>query len=300
MSASLPLISIVTLNFNQTRVTCEFLESLKRDLTYPNTEVIVVDNHSTEDPSDAVLAAYPDARMIRNQENLGFAAGNNVGIRQAKGDYIFIVNNDTEVTPYLLERLLEVFKQYPKAGIVCPRFQFFYDKGVLEYAGYRPINIYTGRNSMIGAHEKDEGQYHEVAETHYAHGGAMLVSREVIGNAGEMPEEYFLYYEELDWSEIVKRAGFKIYVQPAALIYHKESVSTGKNSPLKTFYLTRNRILFMRRNHSKRDFFVFGSYFFLFTLPWNTLKFMVEGKKEHLRSFWKGVCWHFNRNVRYS
>ena len=295
-----PLISIVTLTWNTTEVTIDFLRSLNEQNTYKNLEVIVVDNGSREDPTAAFTAVYPAIKLIRNPKNLGFTGGNNVGIRAATGDYLFIVNNDTEFTPGLLEGLLEIFDKYPDAGIVSPKFHYFFHKGTIEYAGYNTVNILTGRNGMIGCRESDEGQYDEVRSTHYVHGGAMMVSRRVVEEVGVMPEQYFLYYEEFDWSEQIKRKGYKIYYQPRSLIYHKESMTTGKSSPLKTFYLTRNRILFMRRNMSWVAQLLFAGYFVLLTIPKNTLGFLLKGQKEHLRSFWKGILWQFNRKITFN
>jgi GT2 family glycosyltransferase len=294
-----PLISIITLNWNTTDVTCEFLRSIREQNKYPCIEVIVVDNASREDPTAAFLAAYPDAIVIRNEANLGFSAGNNAGIRAAKGEYLFIVNNDTEFTPGLLEGLLEIFRTYPDAGMASPKFHYFFEKGTIEYAGYEQVNILTGRNGMVGCREKDNGQYNEVRPTHYVHGGGMMVPRRVVDEVGLMPEIFFLYYEELDWSEQIKRKGYSIYYQPASLIYHKESMTTGRSSPLKTFYLTRNRILFMRRNVAWPAFLVFTTYFLFFTMPKNTLSYLVRGQSAHLRSFWKGVLWQFNSKISY-
>src|SRR5829696_4228065 len=127
----------------------------------------------------------------------------------------------------------------------------------------------------------------------------MMVSRKVIEKAGLMPEEFFLYYEEFDWSVRIRKKGFKIYYQPKSLIYHKESMSTGKMSPLKTFYLTRNRILFMRRNVHFGGLAVFVLYFTFFTIPKNTLSFLLKRQTDHLKSFWKGIGWHFNRKISY-
>jgi GT2 family glycosyltransferase len=292
-----PLISIITLNWNTSSVTCDLLRSIREHNTYKNIEVIVVDNASKADPTDAFIEACPGARIIRNAENLGFSGGNNIGMRAASGDYFFIVNNDTEFTSGLLEGLLEVFQQHPDAGLVSPKFQYFFEKGTIEYAGYQNINPFTGRNGMIGHREKDQGQYDEMRVTHYAHGGGMMVSRDIIERVGLMPEQFFLYYEELDWSEQIKRKGYKIYYQPESLIYHKESMTTGRSSPLKTFYLTRNRILFMRRNTPWSRFLVFATYFLCFTIPKNSLRYLAKGQKEHLRSFWKGILWQFNTNI---
>ncbi len=296
----LPKVSIVTLNWNTTDVTIDFLQSVKTHCLYSNLELIVVDNCSTENPTTLFKFIYPTAYVIVNEKNLGFAGGNNIGIKAASGDYIFIVNNDTEFTPGLIESLLKVFEKYPDAGVVSPKFQYFYDKGTIEYAGYNTVNIFTGRNGMVGCGEKDKGQYDQMKPTSYAHGGAMMVPRKVINEVGSLPNEFFLYYEEFDWCEQIKRNGYKIYYQPAALIYHKESMTTGKSSPLKTFYHTKNRILFMKRNMKLQNYIIFLSYFTFFTIPKNTFTFLVKGKKAHLVSFWKGILWHFNKKITYN
>jgi GT2 family glycosyltransferase len=295
-----PLISIIALNWNTTAITCDFLHSINAHCVYKNLEVIIVDNGSNEDPTSVFKEIYHDVIVICNSKNLGFAAGNNVGIRAAKGDYLFIVNNDTEFTPGLLEELVAIFEKYPDAGIACPKFHYFFQKGTIEFAGYQSVNVFTGRNGMIGCKEKDQGQYNEIKVTNYAHGGAMMVPRKVIDDAGLMPEVFFLYYEEFDWSEKIKRKGYKIYYQPKALIYHKESMTTGKSSTLKTFYLTRNRILFMKRNMTIPNYIVFLLYFTFFTIPKNTATFIFKGQKEHLRSFWKGIMWHFNHKITFN
>ncbi len=297
---NLPLVSIVTLTWNTTDITCDFLRSINEHCTYNNLEIIIVDNGSKDDPTGVFKSIRPDVKVILNGKNLGFTGGNNVGIKAATGDYLFIVNNDTEFTPGLIEGLLEIFNKYPDAGIVSPKFHYFFHKGTLEYAGYNTVNIFTGRNAMVGCKEKDEGQYNEIRETNYAHGGGMMVPRKVIEEVGGLPEEFFIYYEEFDWCEQIKRKGYKVYYQPNSLIYHKESMTTGKASPFKTFYHTKNRILFMRRNMSKASYFIFLLYFTFLTVPKNTATFIVKRQAAHLRSFWKGIMWHFNKKITFN
>ncbi|MBK8142094.1 MAG: glycosyltransferase family 2 protein [Chitinophagaceae bacterium] len=297
---NLPLVSIVTLTWNTTDITCDFLRSINEHCTYNNLEIIIVDNGSKDDPTGVFKSIRPDVKVILNGKNLGFTGGNNVGIKVATGDYLFIVNNDTEFTPGLIEGLLEIFNKYPDAGIVSPKFHYFFHKGTLEYAGYNTVNIFTGRNAMVGCKEKDEGQYNEIKETNYAHGGGMMVPRKVIEEVGGLPEEFFIYYEEFDWCEQIKRKGYKVYYQPNSLIYHKESMTTGKASPFKTFYHTKNRILFMRRNMSKASYFIFLLYFTFLTVPKNTATFIVKRQAAHLRSFWKGIMWHFNKKITFN
>lgn len=298
MESKKPLISIITINYNNTEVTADFLESVCC-LNYNNIEVIIVDNASTEIPSEKLKRIYPPVNIILSKKNLGFAGGNNLGIKQAKGDYLFFVNNDTVMSPDIFEGLIEIFEKYPDAGVASPKFHYYDSPGTIEFAGYNKVNTFNGRNSMVGCKKLDFGQYDEIKITHYAHGGAMMVPRKVIEEVGLMPELYFLYYEEFDWCEQIKRKGFKVYYQYKSLIYHKESMSVGKKSTLKTFYLNRNRILFMRRNVKGLPFLGFAFYYTFITIPKNTITFLYKKEPQHLKAFWKGYIWNLkNLNIK--
>lgn len=289
---NLPLVSVIALNWNTTELTCDFLRSINELGTYKNLEIIIVDNGSKEDPTAALLAVNPGVKVILTGKNLGFAGGNNVGIKAAKGDYLFIVNNDTEFTPHLIESLLEPFSTDPAVGVVCPKIRFFYNRNVIQYAGFNPINVYTGRTTAVGSLEEDHGQHDTPGYTEGAHGCAMMVKREVIEKTGMFPEKFFLYYEEWDWSLRIIREGYKIFYQPKALIYHKESMTVGKQNPLKTYYHTRNRILFMRRNMSGFHFSIFICFFTLFTVPKSILKYLFTRQFTHLKYFLKGIYYN--------
>lgn len=286
-----PLVSIITINFNNVKVTCEFLESTKK-LTYKNFEIIVVDNASKENPVPIITKTYPEVRLIVNDKNLGFSGGNNTGIAAAKGEYLFIVNNDTEVTPDLLEKLLAPFHTDKLIGVVSPKIKYFTHPDIIQYAGFTPINQFTGRNKCIGDHEPDRGQHDVPGYTAYAHGAAMFLKKEVVDKTGSFAEVFFLYYEELDWSARILKAGFKIYYEPGAVIYHKESLSVGKNSVLKTYYLTRNRILFMRRNVSGLNNLFWPLFLIFVSLPKNTFTFIIKKEFEHLKAFYSGILWN--------
>lgn len=292
-----PLVSIITINYNNAAVTCDLLRSI-RHLNYQPVEVIVVDNASKDDPTAALKAVYQDTIVIRNKHNLGFSGGNNTGIRAAKGEYFLLVNNDTELSSDFIRPLLNIFEIYRDAGAVSPKFHFYFHPEIIEYAGYEKVNCLTARNGMIGRGEKDKGQYDTIRRTHYAHGGCVMVPRRVVDQVGLMPEQYFLYYEELDWSEQIKRKGFSIYYQPNALIHHKESMTTGKNSVLKTYYINRNRILFMRRNASQLSFLAFSIYLVLFTIPKNIMMFLLKREPKHLKAFIRGIAWHITPGKR--
>ena len=287
-----PLVSVITLNYNQAKVTCEFLESCK-SLLYSNYEILVCDMASNQDPTPMIAAGnYRNTRVLLSQKNLGFAGGNNWGIAQAKGDYIFIVNNDTEVTPDLIDKLLAAFNAAPDIGVVCPKIKYWDAKDTIQYAGFGKMNPITGRTSTIGDKEKDNGQYDRPGPTHGAHGCAMMVKRAVIDKVGSFPSKFFLYYEEWDWSARIQRAGYTIWYEPSATIYHKESMSVGKNNPMKVYYHTRNRIMYMRRNTSFPQLTLFALFFTFFTVPKSVLKYLVTRQFSQLRYFIKGAAWN--------
>jgi GT2 family glycosyltransferase len=284
-----PLVSIITLNWNTTSITCDFLESTRK-LNYKKYEILVCDMNSDIDPTDQINKNnYPNTKVLRSNKNLGFSGGNNWGIRQAKGDYIFIVNNDTEVTPELLDQLLAPFRKDPQIGVTCPKIRFFNNPNIIQYAGFKPMNILTGRTAAAGSLEEDKGQHDVSGYTAGAHGCAMMVKREVIEKTGMFPENFFLYYEEWDWSYRIIKAGYRIYYQASALIYHKESMTVGKQNPMKVYYLTRNRILFMRRNTKLHQFIFFISFFTFLTVPKSIIGYISKKQFKFMKSFFRGT-----------
>jgi GT2 family glycosyltransferase len=288
-------VSIITVNFNQPKVTEELLQSIPG--SYTNIEIIVVDNGSTANIATNWQSKYPDVKFIRSQHNLGFAGGNNLGIKAATGDYLFFVNNDTEFTTGLIEKLAEVLNINPAVGMVSPKIKYFSDKSVIQYAGYTPMNYYTCRNSCIGLREKDTGQFdHITAPTAYCHGAAMMIRKEAIEKAGIMNENFFLYYEEVDWCEQIKKAGYEAWVCTDALIYHKESVSVGKKSRLKEYFMNRNRILFTRRNAPFHKRIIFYPYFILLVVPRNIITYIKEKNYSYIPMLLKAVWWNFTHN----
>jgi GT2 family glycosyltransferase len=218
-------VSVITVNYNHSHVTEELLHSISTKNTYPFLEIIVVDNGSKQDPTTAWKVKYPGVTFIRSDENLGFAGGNNLGIKHAVGDYFFLVNNDTEFTEMLGEKLIATLESDEKIGMVSPKIHYYDKPGMLQYAGYTNMNYFVARNKCIGQFENDNGQYDGLTgETGFAHGAAMMVKREAVERAGMMAVNYFLYYEEMDWCEHIKHAGYSVWVNLQALIYHKESV----------------------------------------------------------------------------
>lgn len=298
MGESIHKVTIITVNYNQPQVTEELLASIEAKNDYADVEIIVVDNGSHIDPVPGWKAKYPSAIFIRSDINTGFAGGNNIGIRQATGDYLFLINNDTEITAGLIGSLVNTLKQNAEIGMVSPKIRYYQQPDLLQYAGYTKMNYYTARNSCIGQFERDNGQFdHLTGETAFAHGAAMMVCRKAMEQAGLMKENYFLYYEELDWCDSFKRAGYKVWVNMQALIYHKESVSVGQNSALKEYFMNRNRILFERRNAPFLKRLVFFVYFLLVVTPRNIVNYIRTKRMDFIRQLFRAIWWNLSNTI---
>ena len=285
-------LSIITINYNGLKDTCELLETLP--LEDESMEVIVVDNASREDEATVIEKRYPQVKVVRSPQNLGFAGGNNLGIQAAHGKYLFFINNDTLLRHQTsdIRLLVSRLESDAKIGAVCPKIRFTWGNNPIQYAGYTPLSRITLRNRSIGFGEEDKGQYDTAHKTPYAHGAAMLVKREAIDKAGMMPECYFLYYEELDWSLMIRRAGFDIWYEPACTIYHKESQATGQQSPLRTYYITRNRLLFVQRNGQGWSKFLSYVYLIGLVAPKDIFKYLVHRRTDLAKATLRGVS-HF-------
>ena len=268
-------LSIITVNYNGLQDTCELIDSI----TFTDdTEVIVVDNASKRNEASVIQERYPQIKVIKSEQNLGFAGGNNIGIKQAKGKYLFLVNNDAVFKDYNIQALIDRIESSSSIGIVCPKIRFDWGNHPIQFAGYTPLSKITIRNQAIGFGEEDNGQYETAHPTPYAHGAAMLIKREAIEKGGWMPECFFLYYEGLDWSMMFTNAGYEIWYEPACTIYHKESQSTGRNSKLRAYYLTRNRLLFIKRNRQGVTRYLSYIYIIGIVIPRDITKYLLQRK----------------------
>lgn len=292
------LVSVITVNFNQDQVTEELLLSISQENTYFNIEIIVVDNGSNINPIEAWKVKYPSVKFIRSEKNLGFAGGNNIGIKAAKGDYLFLVNNDTMFTEGLIASLVDILDKQLQVGIVSPKILYHNHPEIIQYAGFTEINYYTIRNKCIGQFEKDNGQYnHATGPTGFAHGAAMMIRSEAIKKVGLMAENYFLYYEEMDWCEQIKKNNYSIWVNMQAVIFHKESVSVGTKSALKEYFMNRNRILFARRNAPLFKRWIFYIYFGIVVLPRNIVQYIINKQYSYIKVLCKAIGWNMTHSV---
>jgi GT2 family glycosyltransferase len=286
-----PLVSLITVNYDHPEVTLELLSTLRK-ISYPNIEIIVVDNASPKDDPSILKDAYPEINFIQSPVNLGFAGGNNLGIRQTRGKYLFFINNDTEVEPGFLEPLVAKCESDPKIGAVSPKIKFYALPDTIQFCGQAPMNHFTMRSHGIGHGVVDKGQFEADSLTHFVHGAAMMVPRSVIEKVGLMPECYFLYYEELDWCASIKRAGYQLWYVHNSTIFHKESISTGKMSPFKTYYMNRSRLLYLRRNVKGFTFLVALLYQIFVAIPKNLTVFLLKKDKGHFKAYTRMLGWH--------
>ena len=279
-------VSVITINYNGLEDTCALIESIPFN---ENMEGIVIDNASNNQEAETIAKRYPPVKVIQSDQNIGFAGGNNIGIQAAHGKYLFLVNNDTVFKDFNIQVLIDKMESSPGIGIVCPKIRFAWGNNPIQFAGYSKLSRISVRNHAIGFNKEDYGQYDIAKPTPYAHGAAMLIRQDAIEKVGLMPECYFLYYEELDWSMMFTRAGYQIWYEPQCTIYHKESQATGQNSPLRTYYITRNRFLLVRRN--PQEFNKLLAYLYLIGIVFlrDILKYTITARFDLLRAILRAL-----------
>lgn len=284
------MVSLITINYNGYKDTCELVESLCRFEDYPY-EIIVVDNASPNGDGPLLKTALPGAIVICSDKNLGFSGGNNLGYLHAKGEYIVYINNDITISKPFLKILVNRMQSSGKIGAVSPKIKYEYQQDTIQYAGYVAANPIRVSYNLIGLNQKDNGQYDQAHSTGSVHGACIMTSREVLEKVGTMTEAYFLFYEELDWSWQLQRGGYETWYEPAACVLHKVSMTIKRGSPFRLYYLTRSRILFARRNYKFKNKVLALFYQMTIVIPKSILIYAISGEGAMLRSFLKG-CFH--------
>ena len=257
----------------------------------------MVDNASQNQEADIIAKRFPQVKVIKSEKNLGFAGGNNLGIKAAQGKCLFFINNDTIFKEFNVHTLIDRLESSPEIAVVCPKIRFAWGSHPIQFTGYTPLSKITVRNQAIGYGEEDYGQFDTAHTTPYAHGAAMLIKREAIDKVGLMPECFFLYYEELDWSMMFTRAGYQIWYEPLCTIYHKESQATGQNSPLRTYYIVRNRLLLVKRNWGGIPKYLSYAYLIGAVGLRDILKYALSGKWELLKATTNGLRDFYNNHL---
>jgi GT2 family glycosyltransferase len=296
-SGALPLVYIIILNWNGCEDTLACLASL-REVSYPNYRVLLVDNASEDGSVQAVREGYEQVEVLQNTENLGFAQGNNVGLKvavEAGADYALLLNNDTVVAPGFLDDLIGTAEADPHMGMAGPTIYYF-DRPQTIWSAGGAIDWKHGSTRMLHLDEEDCGQLgSQPRPVDFVTGCALLVKAEVIRQVGLLDARFFAYYEETEWAVRASRAGFHILHIPRARIWHKISAQARETSPLVHYYMTRNRLLFLKCTHS-------GPGPILRTLVWDYGRTLLSwsvrprwrARKPYRKVLWRAISDYLN------
>ena len=235
-----PLVTVVILNWNGKQYLSSCLESVFKQI-YPRLKVIVVDNGSRDGSVQFIEEKYPDSViLIRNEENLGFAEGNNQGIKAARGKYVALLNNDTRVEPRWLREMVRVMEENPEAGMCSSKILCARKPHLIDNAGFLIYRDGTVRSR--GRLEAERGQYDREEEILAASGCALIYRRKMLDEIGLFDPDFFAYGDDCELGLRARLAGWKAIFVPRSIVYHIGSATAGAYSPLKAFSVERNRI----------------------------------------------------------
>ncbi|MFH1519343.1 MAG: glycosyltransferase family 2 protein [Candidatus Omnitrophota bacterium] len=288
-----PLVSVVNVTWNGKEFLKKHLPSLK-NLKYPNYEVIIVDNASTDGSIEFVRENYPEFKIIQNKTNLGTAQGSNVAIAQAKGEYIFWVSNDMEFDPYTLNHLIARCQSDETIGICTVKMLRIKDEELVDEIDSvgADIDIF-GFPFSRGINEQDRGQYDQAADVFFSFGGAMLIRKSLLSIIGGYDPDYLTLADDIDLSWRAHLAGFRVVVEPKAFLYHRVSATLGKthNRAQKRYISERNTLRTLLKNYSQGYLFlILPSYLTILLLE--TMFFLLVGKIKIATSGPKTLLWN--------
>ncbi|MHB8782661.1 MAG: glycosyltransferase family 2 protein [Desulfobacteria bacterium] len=246
-----PFFSIIVLNWNGRHLLEECLPSVHSQ-TFRDFETIVVDNGSTDGSIDWLKERCGDGvSTVELPSNLGFAGGNNAGIRIARGKYVVLLNNDTAVDPGWLAALAGAARRHPDAGMFTPKILNYYRRDEIDNTGLviYPDGLARGRHRL----ERDDGRFDEEGEALVPSGCAGVYKKEMLDGIGLLDDTFFAYGEDVDLGLRGRWAGWGCFYVPSAVVYHKYSATTGGYSFRKAFLVERNRIWILMKNFPPRD-----------------------------------------------
>jgi len=282
-------VAVVILNWNGGEMVCNAVGSAIDQ--YPVTpEVIVVDNASVDGSDDAVEIRFPRARVIRNLSNVGFAAGNNVGIRQALksgADCVLLLNNDAELERSAVQNMVSALLEDRRRGVIVPKIRFYSSTaGYRLWAAGAVWKRLPPRVKMRGYRALDVGQYDSAEVVQYATGCALLIHREVFDRVGLLDESYFMYHEDYEFCDRVHFNGLLTWYEPSAIVYHRASASVGEGSHRKWAYWGNGVVLFYMQHYGNRFCGTLGLAAFL---PWVVIRELANGRVSWVASLCQGV-----------
>ena len=283
---------IIVLTYKNYDDTRECLDSVTR-LDYDPFEVVVVDNCSLDGSLEKLKHDYPDHVYIENARNLGFSGGNNVGIRYALergADFVWLLNNDTSVHPEALARLMDAADIMEDAGILGSMIYYYDFPDRIHFAGGKIVKG-RGKGRHIGGEEVADYYFDSPLETGFATGASLLASREMIEQVGMLDEAYFLYLEDVDWALRARDKGWRTYLVPDSVVWHKVNLTTAQLRPRIIYYVCRNSLYLCRRHfpvHLPRVMaWCVYSYMVSYLVRWVLEGFSPE-PLEYLRKGWEG------------
>lgn len=248
----LPSVAVVILNWNGRKFLEQFLPSVTAS-TYQNIKLIVADNASTDDSINFLQLAYPNVEIIRNEGNLGFAKGYNTALKQVKADYYVLLNSDVEVTPGWIDPVIELMESDELIAACQPKLLAYASKDQFEYAGASGgwldrFGYPFMRGRVFDICETDNGQYDNVQQCFWASGAALFVRAELYHEMGGLDEFFFAHQEEIDLCWRLQLAGYKIFVEPASVVYHVGGGTLARGNQRKTFLNFRNNLIMLAKN----------------------------------------------------
>lgn len=261
-----PLVYIVILNYNGYIDTIECINSIKR-IIYDNYRVVIVDNNSNDDSEKILKEKFPDYIILQTGKNLGYAAGNNIGIKYAvtnNANYICIMNNDVIVNKFFLNKLINYMDDNRNTAMVGPMLLEYKNKDIIQSTG-SIINLNKGYALPLNNNKRKNQIKEGIIKCDYVSGACILVRKEIIDVIGLIPENYFLFYEETEWCLKVKQYGYDVTCVCDAEIIHKGSISINKISGLNEYFMCRSRVVFEKRNANTIQFINFCLYLIIQT-----------------------------------
>lgn len=291
-----PKVAVVILNWNGKRYLEKFLPSVLAS-SYPNLEIVVGDNASTDQSLIFIRTTYPSIRIISNSKNLGFAGGYNEVLRQVDGDYYVLLNSDVEVTEHWLEPVIELMETDGSIVAAQPKILSYNNKSEFEYAGAAGgfldrFGYAFCRGRLFDAVEKDKGQYNQATEIFWASGAAFFIRKAVWDESGGFDADFFAHMEEIDLCWRLKNKGFKIMYCPASQVYHVGGGTLSAESAYKTYLNFRNYLVMLQKNlPAAKSFRIIFIRFWLDLL--SLLKYLFQGNVKNALAISKAHFYFF-------
>lgn len=285
-------VTAIVLHWGDPAITAKCLESLRRSAVH-GLDVLVIDNGTPDRGGERLARDFPMFTHLRNEANLGFAGGNNVGLRRALdsgAEFALLLNNDTEVRPGAIEALVAAAEADPRIGMVNPKILHHEPRGLIWFAGGRH-SLWTGQVRHLGRGEGDRGQWDRPGPQSFATGCALLVRRATLEQIGLLDESLFMYAEDLDWSLRARRAGWTLWFEPRAAVTHREAVLRRKTvpDPFRLRLATRNALRVNWRHGHWAQRVTSTLWFCVRWLGYLSVKNLLLGFPGDVAALWAGV-----------